>query len=99
MRIWKITPTNPADRIWTGKWSIEPVIVRAESEREARHLAVLKTTKFFPSVLGMRLPVNPWGGYPKIGDPSPTMCEDITAQTNEYSADGAAEVLRHGEKW
>lgn len=99
MRIWKLIPTNPADSIWKGKWSPEPIIVRAESEREARHLAVLKTTKFFPSVPGMPHPVNPWGGYPKIGDPSPTICEDITAQTNEYSADGAAEVLRHGEKW
>jgi hypothetical protein len=37
------------------------------------------------------------GGYPKIGDPSPTLCEDITDSTTEFSVDGPAEVLRHGE--
>jgi hypothetical protein len=29
--------------------------------------------------------------------PLPTVCEDITEQTDEYSVDGPAEVLRHGE--
>jgi hypothetical protein len=35
MRIWKLTPTNLANPIWK-KWSPEPIIVRAESEREGR---------------------------------------------------------------
>lgn len=47
----------------------------------------------------MPIPMNPWGGYPEIGDPSPTLCEDITDQTDEYSVDGPAEVLHHGEKF
>ena len=98
MRIWKLTSTNLADPIWK-RWRAEPIIVRAESEREARHLAVLKTTKTFPAIPYAPIAVNPWGGYPKIGDPSPTLCEDITEQTAEYSVDGPAEVLRHGEKF
>jgi hypothetical protein len=98
MRILKLTRTNLADSIWS-LWSPEPVIVRAESEAQARHLAVLETLKYLPSKPGMPIPVNPWGGYKKIGDPGPrpTLCEDITHHTNEYSLDGQAEVLRHGE--
>lgn len=98
MRIWKLTPTDTADAIWK-KWRPKPIIVRADSEAEARHLAVLKTPKFLPAIPGAPISVNPCGGYPKIGDPSPTTCEDITDQTNEYSVDGPAEVLRHGEQF
>ena len=99
MRIWKLTPTNLADPIWNGKWNPEPIIVRAETERDARHLAVLKTLKFFPLIPGAPILLTPWGGYKKIEDPGPppTTCEDITEQTDEYSVDGPAEVLRHGE--
>jgi len=45
--------------------------------------------------------MNPWAGYEKIDDPAPPpiVCEDITEQTEEYSVDGPAEVLHHGEKW
>jgi len=98
MRIWQLNPTDLTDAIWK-KWSPEPIIVRAESERAARHLAVLKTVKTFPAIPGPPIAVNPWGGFPKIGDPSPTRCEDITQQTTEYSVDGPAEVLQHGEKF
>jgi hypothetical protein len=100
MRIWKLTPTDPSNSIWY-KWSPEPIIVRAESEPEARHLAVLKTLKFLPAIPGAPILLNPWGGHKKIGDPSPlpTVCEDITGQTDELSVDGPAEVLRHGEKF
>jgi hypothetical protein len=38
MRIWKLIPTNLADPIWK-LWSLEPIIVRAETEAEARLLA------------------------------------------------------------
>jgi hypothetical protein len=98
MHIWKLTPTDLTDPIWK-KWSPEAIIVRAESEREARRFAVAKTVKTFPAIRYAPIPVNPWGGYPKIGDASPTLCEDITTQTEEYSIDGPAEVLRHGEKF
>jgi|SRR6516164_3146444 hypothetical protein len=100
MRILKLTPTNLDDPIWK-KWSPEPIIVRAESESEGRHLAVLRTTKTFPAIAGAPIPVNPWGGYKKIEDPGPrpTLCQDITNLTNESSVDGPAEVLRHGEKF
>jgi hypothetical protein len=98
MRILKLTPTNLDDPIWK-KWSPEPIIVRAESEREARRLAVAKTVITFLPIRYAPIPVNPWGGYPKIGDPSPTLCEDITDQTNQFSVDGTAEVLQHGEKY
>ncbi len=98
MRIWKLTPTNLEDPIWK-KWSPEPVVVRAAGEREARHLGVLETVKFLPAIPNAPIAVNPWGGYPKIGDPLPTVCEDITEQTDKYSVDGPAEVLRHGEKF
>jgi hypothetical protein len=96
MRIWKLTPTDPTDPIWK-KWAPEPIIVRAEGERAARRLAVSETVKIFPAIPWNVIPVNPWGGYPKIGDPSPTLCDDITDQTAQYSVDGPAEVLHHGE--
>jgi hypothetical protein len=31
--------------------------------------------------------------------PPPIVCKDITEQTNEFSVDGPAEVLRHGERF
>lgn len=100
MRIWKLTPTNLADPIWK-MWSPEAIIVRAESEREARQLAQFKTIKGFSTQPGQPLPLNPWGGYKKVEDPGPrpTLCDDITEQTNEYSVDGPPEVLRHGEEF
>jgi hypothetical protein len=58
MRIWKLTPTNLTDPIWK-KWSPEPVIVRAESEAEARCLAVLKTLKYIPVISRMPISDNP----------------------------------------
>jgi hypothetical protein len=98
MRILKLTPTNLEDPIWK-KWSPEPIIVRARSEFEARHLAKAKTIKLFSPVRYAPIPVNPWGGYKKIDDPGPrpTVCEDITDQSTEFSVDGPAEVLHHGE--
>ncbi len=97
MRIWKLTPTNLADPIWNGKWNPEPIIVRAETERQARRLAETITNKSFPPLPPMLMPSNPWFGHRKIGDPPPTTCQDITEQTDEYSVDGPAKVLRHGE--
>jgi len=100
MRIWKLTPTDPSDRIWKN-WSFEPIIVRAESEAEARRLAVWETLKFLPAIPGAEPPLNPWAGHKKIEDPGPrpTVCEDITEHTDKCSVDGPAEVLRHGEKF
>ena len=100
MRIWGFTPTNLDDPIWK-LWSPEPIIVRAESAAEARHLAKLETLKFLPAIPGMPFRDTPWSGYKKIGDPGPApiFCEDITDLTNEFSVDGPAEVLRHGEKY
>src|SRR5215470_15531812 len=99
MRIWKLTPTDPSNCIWK-KWSPEPITVRAESEAEARHLAECITRKTFPPLPPMLMPVNPWKGYKKKVDPvPPTICEDITERTDEFSVDGPAEVLRHGEKF
>jgi hypothetical protein len=100
MRIWKLTPSDLANPIWK-LWSPEPIIVRAESAAEGRHLAHLKTPKYFPAIPGMPFRDNPWAGYKKIGDPGPgpIFCEDITDQTKEFSVDGPAEVLRHGEKF
>jgi hypothetical protein len=100
MRIWKLTPTDLTDPIWK-KWSPEPIIVRAESQAEARYWAKLKTIKTFPAIPGLSIPVNPWGGYKKIEDPGPrpTLCNDISEQTDKYSVDGPAAVLGHGEKF
>jgi hypothetical protein len=98
MRIWKLTPTDTADPIWK-KWSPELIIVRAESERQARRLAETITNKTLPPLPPNIMPFNPWFGRPKIGDPSPTLCEDTTEQTDEYSVNGSAEVLRHGENF
>jgi hypothetical protein len=64
MRIWKLIPTNPEDPVW-NKWSPEPIIVRAESERQARQLAVATTLKTFPSVSGIPIILNPWAGHKK----------------------------------
>jgi len=61
MRIWKLTPTNLTDPIWKT-WSPEPIIVRAESETEARKLAQLETLKYIPAIPGMPLIINPWAG-------------------------------------
>jgi hypothetical protein len=98
MRIWKLTPTDPADPIWKD-WSPDPVFVRAESEPKARHLAQFATAKFLPVRPGQPIRINPWTGQRKIGDQSPTICEDVTAETNEFSVDGPAAVLRHGERF
>ena len=98
MRIWKLSPTDLSDPIWT-KWSPEPIIVRAESERQARCLAIAITNKSFAPLRWDLMPIIPWSGHSKIGHPPPTTCEDITEQTDEYSVDGPAEVLHHGEKW
>ena len=100
MRIWKLIPTNLADPIWK-LWSPEPIIVRAETEAEARLLAQLKTAKFSPAKRGQEITLNPWGGYKKMEDPAPPpiVCKDITEQTTEFSVDGPAEVLRHGERF
>jgi hypothetical protein len=98
MRIWKLTATNLTDPIWK-KWSPEPIIVRAEKERQAQRLAASITNKTFAPLPPNIMPVNPWFGRPTIGDPSPIVCEDITDQTDEYSVDGPAEVLHHGEKF
>jgi hypothetical protein len=97
MRIWKLTPTNPADPVWKD-WSPDPVFVRAESEAEARKLAHYETLKYLPPRPGQPTRINPWSGHRKIGNPSPTICEDVTTATNEFSVDGPAAVLRHGEK-
>ena len=100
MRIWKLTPTNLTDPIW-NKWSPEPIIVRAENEATARHLAHLEVASF-PTISGPpNIIINPWSRYKLIGDPAPlpTRCKDITEQTAEYSVDGAAEVLSHGKKF
>ncbi len=100
MRIWKLTPTNPTDPIWK-KWSPEPIIVRAENASEARLLAQLKTAKFLPAIPGLPITINPWGGYKWMEDPAPPpiVCEDITEQTDDYSVNGPAQVLHHGEKF
>jgi hypothetical protein len=100
VRIWKLTPTDLTDPVWK-KWNPEPIIVRAESETEARQWAQLKTAKYLPAIPGMPITLNPWAGYKKKEDPGPrpTLCEDITEQTDEYSVYGPPEVLRHGEKF
>ncbi|MGC2202387.1 MAG: hypothetical protein WA633_19895 [Stellaceae bacterium] len=97
MRIWKLTPTDLCDPCWK-LWEPEPIFVRAENEAEARRLAVFETLQYLPARPGQRIPINPWGGHSKIGDPSPTICEDVTGQTNQYSVHGPAAVLHHGEK-
>jgi len=63
-------------------------------------LAKLKTLKFLPVKRGQEITLNPWGGYKKIEDPvPPIVSEDITEQTDDYSVDGRAQVLHHGEKF
>jgi hypothetical protein len=99
MRICKLMPTDLSDPIWK-KWDPEPIIVRAETEHEARRLAVCITNKTFAPLPPMLMPVNPWAGHKKKGDsaPKPTLCEDITEKTTE-SVDGPVQVLHHGEKF
>lgn len=90
MRIWKLTPADPAAPIWK-LCNPDPIFVRANSEAEARHLAELATVKFLPAQPGQPIPINPWSAHQKITfpqQPAPTLCEDVTDQTNEYPADG-----------
>jgi hypothetical protein len=98
MRIWKLSPTNLRDPIWRT-WNPEPMIVRAESQSEARHLAVLKTVKYLPAIPGAPIK-NPWAGLRKVEDsaPAPTVCEDITEQSVKYPAEGPAAVLEFGRE-
>jgi hypothetical protein len=100
MRLFKLTPANPADDIWRF-WEPEPVIVRAESESEARDLAEPTTAKMFPRLPpDVPIPTNPWSTHQKLMVPPlphPTLCEDITDKTTEFSVDGPAAVLEHGE--
>ncbi len=79
----------------------EPVFVRAESEDEARKLAQLATLKALPTEFGDPIPINPWSKYKTLEDPDPlpTRCEDVTGQKNEFSVEGTAAVLCHGEKF
>jgi len=97
MKIWQLTPADPNDPMWKD-WKPDPILVRANTITEARRLAALRTTKMFPSRPGQPLPINPWAGHRKIGDPSPTICEDVTKRVqNEYSANGPVEVLNRAE--
>ena len=86
MPLWKLTPTDPSDPIWKH-WSPDPVLVRAESEVQARQLAQLKTSQLLSVRPGEPKLINPWG------DPSPTTCQDVTGHTNEFPAQGPAAVL------
>ena len=98
MRIWQLTPIDLSDPRWK-LWNPEPIFVRAKSETEARDLAVSKTREYMPARFGQPIPINPWGRRQMIGDPWPTTCEDVTEQAIEYSADGPAVVLHHGERF
>jgi hypothetical protein len=99
MRIYKLIPTNPNDFIWRF-WEPEPVMVRAEDESQAHHLAALATTKSFRLEPGVPIPMNPWSAHQKITDPPmplPSVIQDVTDHQNQFSAAGEAMVLRHGE--
>jgi hypothetical protein len=97
MKIWKLIAANPSNPIWKD-WKPDPILVRAKTEAEARRLAELRTTEAFPSRPGQPIPLNPWGGRRKIGDPMPTICEDVTERVhNEYPAEGEAVVLNRAE--
>jgi hypothetical protein len=87
MRIWKLTPVDPADQAWTG-YNTKPMLVRAESANKAQDLAQYETLQWrtptpTPS---HKKEFNPWVGYK-------TRCEDVT-DTSGYSVDGPAEVLK-----
>jgi hypothetical protein len=84
VRIWKLTPVDPAAPVWRS-YDIKPMFVRAESADEAQDLAQCETLLGEPPRSG-KIEPNPWVGYQ-------TRCEDVT-DTSGYSIDGPAGVLK-----
>jgi hypothetical protein len=48
MRIWKLTPVDPADPVWKD-YDTEPMFVRAESAAKAQDLPPIQNTSVYPS--------------------------------------------------
>lgn len=55
------------------------MFVRAETERDARQMAEIKTNRVRPVKSGMPIPLNPWGTHKRIeSDTLATICEGVT---------------------
>jgi hypothetical protein len=87
MPIWKLEPQNPDSPHWQASTYQGPVIVRAASEQEARHLAMQRFAK-----AGQRAEdtlLDPWGQEPLV------FCTRL--HDTRYDEDGKDEVLEPQE--
>jgi hypothetical protein len=90
MRLWKIAPLDLSDPRWKH-WNPKPICVRAANEVAARRLAESVTAIALPVQKHKPIPINPWA------EGGATMCEDVSAQSNEYSVEGPPEVLNRSD--
>lgn len=60
MNIWELTPLDPSDHNWRASTHSDRVVVRAETEERARHLASLAFGIAADMVPGAEVPLLPW---------------------------------------
>lgn len=87
MKIWKLSPLDLNSPDWCNGNYQDDAIIRAEDEKEARKIAVLR---FFSLAIKngpcQETPLSPWD------DSSVVKC--IELDNSEYSTDGPAKVLK-----
>jgi hypothetical protein len=60
MPLWRLTPINLSDPQWKH-YKLDPMLIRAENENEARKLAMYKTLEYSPVQRGQKITFNsPW---------------------------------------
>lgn len=85
MPIWKLTPTNVESTDWQGSTYKGPVVVRAESDKEARELAVSRFVIAVRRVPGQNTSMCPWTQEKLV------ISEQL--ENSEYEETGPDEVL------
>ena len=86
MPIYKLTPINENELLWSGSRFKHPVTVRATDEIEARHLVADTSFTNDESEFATPLP-NPWTMSQLVS------CEQIT--DSGYDEDDFPEILEH----
>lgn len=66
MPIWKLEPQNVDSPHWQASLYKGPVIVRAASEQEARHLAMQRFRSATAERAGQDTLLNPWSQEPLV---------------------------------
>ncbi len=85
MRIWQLQPLDIRVHDWRASTYLGDVIVRAENEEDARHLAADAFGIVPEKVPGQETPVNPWL--------YPWLVEAEVLEESDYDPDGDEEIL------